>query len=268
MLIRYAGSKSKAVGSIADIISSHCQEAGWDLEYREPFFGAGAVGFHLLAECPELRRVWFNDRDPAICCIWEAARRRPAELAESVLSFEPHVDSFFEYKQSLGALRGMRDVSDRLAVAFEKLACHQMSRNGMGTKSGGPMGGRSQTGDYSVASRYSPKSILKNLGKASSLLNGVRTHPEVCSNLDFEQVIQAPGRAFFYLDPPYVGQGPGLYQFSFDESDHRRVGAPLRRETRPWLLSYDKNPLVLSLYEGWADVRDFTMPYCVLPASV
>ena len=261
MLLRYPGSKTKAVRPITEIITACCETAGWDLEYREPFVGAGAIGFELLRTCPSLRRVWFNDRDPVICCVWERVLRQPDELSAAILAFTPGVDRFHEVKRSLKGLCGMSDVNDRLAVATQKIACHQMSRNGMGTMSGGPMGGRSQSGDCGVSSRYSTDSLIKNVGIASSLLSGVRTHQDVCSNLDFEQVLRAPGRAFIYLDPPYVKQGPGLYQFSFDEGDHRRLAAALRGESRPWLLSYDKHPMILSLYEHWATVREFTMAY-------
>jgi DNA adenine methylase len=58
-----------------------------------------------------------------------------------------------------------------------------------------------------------------------------------------------PGEAFFYLDPPYYKKGPQLYQFSFTDEDHISPAELLRRETRPWLLSYN-DPVILELYQG------------------
>ena len=64
-----------------------------------------------------------------------------------------------------------------------------------------------------------------------------------------------------YLDPPYIEKGPELYQFSFTEDDHRRLARVLRRESRPWLLSYDRHPLVDDLYRGWSHIDGLPMPY-------
>ena len=51
-----------------------------------------------------------------------------------------------------------------------------------------------------------------------------------------------PGKAVFYVDPPYYQARPALYQFSFVQEDHARLARLLRTETRPWLLSYDDHP--------------------------
>ena len=64
-----------------------------------------------------------------------------------------------------------------------------------------------------------------------------------------------PGEAFFYLDPPYYAAGPQLYQFAFTHDDHIRLARLLRRESRPWLLSYDDHPVIYDLYAGWSRIE-------------
>jgi len=47
-----------------------------------------------------------------------------------------------------------------LDVGFKKLAIHQISYSGLGTKSGGPLGGKSQESIYKIDCRWSPKHIV------------------------------------------------------------------------------------------------------------
>ena len=261
MPLRYAGGKTKALKPIVSILKSHFNTAGPNAEYREPFFGGGSVGLRLLQECPEIRRAWFNDRDPAICSVWECIAKRERDLLRMIEDFEPHVDHFYEFQEELRSLSCLADVGNRPDVAFKKIACHRMSYSGLGTKAGGPMGGRGQKGKYDVGCRYNAAAISKKAEEISTRMARVLTPDDFCTCLDFEQVVRAPGPMVLYLDPPYVEKGPELYQFSFTEGDHRRLAGVLRRESRPWLLSYDKHPLVDALYQGWAHVEDITIFY-------
>jgi DNA adenine methylase len=262
-LLRYPGGKGKAADVIVEVLAGFLRTRGPDCEYREPFFGAGAIGLALLTGSPRPRRVWFNDRDPAICCVWESLLRRPQELAATIGSFEPSVDRYTEFNRDLGRLACIADVADRTATALRKIALHRMSFSGLGTRAGGPIGGWEQSGDYGVGDRYRPKRLTAFIDSLSIALSAVQTHPDVCSCLDFEQVLRAPGDAIFYLDPPYFEKGPELYQFAFDDGDHRRLAEALRGEERPWLLSYDRHPAITELYRGWANLDQIALRYSI-----
>src|SRR5262249_1973329 len=149
--------------------------------YCEPFFGAGAIGFKVLSQV-ELKRAWLNDRDPAICCVWERVLRDPQGLQASLCEFVPSVAAFYHFKAELQAIESMADVSDPESVALKKIVCHQMSYSGLGTQAGGAIGGRKQAGRYDVGCRYSLKSLLEDVDKAAELLDRVELHPDVCSN--------------------------------------------------------------------------------------
>jgi DNA adenine methylase len=259
-LLRYPGSKTRALKTILGILRRYFESEGWDAEYREPFFGGGSVGFGLLGRCPQVRRAWFNDRDPAVCSVWESAARRADRLAGRLRDYSPDPDGFFAFRDELRAMAGVADLGDRLEAAFKKVACHRMSRSGYGTK-GGLMGGIKQQGEWGVGCRYNADRLAAYISEAERLLGSVATHPDVCSCLDFEQVIRAPGKMVLYLDPPYFKQGPKLYQFSFSEDDHARLASVLRSESRPWLLSYDAHPAIDELYRGWARIEVIGVPY-------
>lgn len=267
MLFRYPGGKGKVAqvitNRLANFFTSHT-----DYEYREPFFGAGGIGFELLKD-DDLVRIWFNDVDPSIGAVWNSIAHSTdgaQYLKSKVEAFTPSTEKFAEFKEFLLGISSPQDLNNHCIfdVALKKIACHQMSYSGLGTKAGGPIGGILQKSDYGVGCRYSVKTLCKNIDKVDRLISERSWRRGFCTCLDFEEVVlEDASRAFIYLDPPYYEKGPELYQFSFTEDDHRRLADALRRTPHPWLLSYDSHPEVLRLYEGWTDIDQLDFTYTI-----
>lgn len=165
---RYPGGKSKLCNQI---IGKLKQLAGFDrLEYREPFFGGGSIGSILLSQPNNISRIWINDFDLGISALWTSVIRYPDLLKERVMSFVPSVERFDEYKQLLMShdLPVFNPNNDDIALVeygFMKLAIHQISYSGLGTMSGGPLGGREQKSTYPIDCRWSPQYICKKIDK-------------------------------------------------------------------------------------------------------
>ncbi len=256
MLFRYPGGKSKLTHQIVPSINRLLEEYGGRCQYREPFFGTGAIGFNVIQG--GAKDIWINDLDPSVRAVWVTVAQRPGDLKELLHAFTPNVEAFYEFKNDLITLRD-GNIEDPTYLAFVKIACHQMSYSGLGPMAGGPIGGHGQKGRNRIDSRYSLQRLGAKIDRLSALLNSVQTHGNVCTCLDFEKVIKAPGDAVIYLDPPYFEKGNQLYQVGFGNADHKRLAAILKREKRPWLLSYDVNSEILDLYSGWAYMRQVGM---------
>jgi DNA adenine methylase len=76
------------------------------------------------------------------------------------------------------------------------------------------------------------------------------------ANKDFRPLIEYYDghRTFFYLDPPYYissDDSNGYYSVNFRESDHKRLRDVLGSVEGKFLLSYDDDPRVRELYEGF-----------------
>ncbi len=238
MVFRYPGGKTKLLPLLLRVLGQK-----QELPYREPYFGGGSVGLGALAQ-RRVRDAWINDCDPGIAAVWEAVRDHSEELQQRVLGFQPSVESFKLFRSN--SLTNIPlPIVER---ALQKIAVHQMSFSGLGARSGSPMGGFNPPKNvkYGVDCRWSPKSINRKIQTASVLLQGVRV-----TSLDFEQVLSEPGKAFVYLDPPYVEKGPELYQYSHTPSDHTRLAAALKTCPHTWLLSYDDHPDIRRLYAGY-----------------
>lgn len=261
MLIRYPGSKEKIARQIVKVLLrdeslEHLLEKRatlWDdgvsWEYREPFFGAGAVGFRLLGRLPLNCSIWLNDIDYGIVCLWKSARDVPKELCERIEAFTPHVDHYYAFKESDGS----RDM-DVVTTGFRKLALHQMSFSGLGAVSGGPLGGKEQSKKgYPVDCRWSAANLIAAVWRLHDILKAFRKLRITCK--DFAECFTENGRqTLLYCDPPYYAKGPSLYKHSMTDADHERLAQECRSTQHRWAVSYDAAPEILALYAGFPHV--------------
>lgn len=288
MVIRYPGSKGKLAQRLVSVISKYLEER--DVCYVEPFFGAGAIGLRLLSK-PFVKRVWFNDIDPGIFSLWKSVQYYPELLIQRINDFNPCVERFYEYKKELLEIKSANFLSPvtetYVDIGFKKLVVHQLSYSGLGTKSGGPLGGADQKSDYKVDCRWSPKQLKKEILRLNTLFREKMyvkqeiaklndgypvTHTRyeegaTITSLSYVELLTGPAAdCFIYLDPPYYVKGPELYQFSFTDEDHERLANLLSLNDSPWLLSYDDCPKIRSLY-SYAAMREVPLNYTINGAT-
>ena len=259
-LIRYPGSKAKLWRPIFESMPDEISLEMWSFtdpwEYREPFFGAGAIGFRVLRSIDERSSVWLNDKDYGIACLWQTVKESPEELCKRIEGFTPSPKAFEKFKSEDG-----KKSIDPIRLGFQKLAMHQMSVSGFGAKSGTCLGGRSQqSSKYTVDCRWNPIRLIAKVRQRSRDLSRFGRRLKITSG-DFEKVISgAPSKCFCYLDPPYVEKGSMLYVHSMSMEDHTRLAAKLESLSCRWLLSYDDNDLVRRLYKSM-NIREVEVRY-------
>lgn len=258
---RYPGGKSKLRDQITDCLVEQADEDG--LEYREPFFGGGSIGLKFLGE-KDIPKIWVNDKDVGIACLWTAVIQYPDDLKDRVRSFKPSVDSFYAIRNELTAVSAMPKQRWKIVdLGFKKLAIHQISYSGLGTKSGGPLGGVDQKSNYKIDCRWSPEYICKKVDKLHQQFGVIEVREGGCTNMDFAEVIEDTAcDALIYLDPPYYVKGNDLYQHGFTVEDHERLAASLRDTSHAWVLSYDDCFEVRNLYK-WACVTTLDVNYSI-----
>lgn len=260
-LFRYPGGKTKLLKPILaklNMVGENCEE------YREPFFGGGSVGCHV-----PYQRLWINDKDIGLACLWTALiKGYEDELCALVERFEPSVDAYLRFKEELLHLEDVWPIPDGqirtvVNIGFKKLAIHQLSYSGLGTKSGGPLGGMTQTSAYKVDCRWNPSRICQKMRTLAATWRGKIFRHASCTMLDFQHLIEdGQSSALIYLDPPYFVKGNDLYQCGFTQDDHIRLAECLRRTEHKWVLSYDDAPEIRDLY-GWASMESVDVNYSI-----
>jgi DNA adenine methylase len=250
---RYPGGKSKLQNQIIAKLNYMADISNF--EYREPFFGGGSIGLKLLQDNYNFKRIWINDFDTGISCLWTTLINCPDLLKDQVIKFVPSTDAFYKFKNEL--INIPSEFTSDIDIAnygFKKLAIHQISYSGLGTKSGGPLGGKGQKSKYKIDCRWSPTYICKKIDMLHQKFSQVIVRDEKCTNLDFEKLIlDNKYDAIIYLDPPYFDTGETLYQCAFTKDDHYRLVDALKHTDHYWVLSYDNCEEIIELYK-WANI--------------
>lgn len=266
-MLRYPGGKSRLKREILRYMYNfHDQNQTKQWLYIEPFAGALSVGLSVM-EWDFVKEVFINDKDFGITCFWNSVISFPNELCALIEKFEPSVDKFFEFQDFLLKEPTGSTMSVVTEIGFKKLSIHQMSYSGLGTKAGGPIGGRTQSSNYDVGCRWNAKNLIKEIWATHNLFKSKKIrNPGCCTNWDFEDCldhsIKSQDATFFYLDPPYYVKGNELYQHSFSQSDHERMRDLLRDDDRPWVLSYDDCPEIRAMYD-WAAITEIQANYTI-----
>ncbi len=261
-LIRYPGSKERLADQVLRFFPDDTVSPLWmnqnRMKYVEPFFGAGAIGFRMLSLLPPGTSAEVWDIDYGIVCLWQAVQNDPESLIKRIVGFVPSAQAYRQFKED----DGRRDLI-YIESGFRKLALHQMSFSGLGAKSGGPLGGKSQDNDlYNVSCRWSAEKLAADVMRLHGLLQK-RARVQIKYG-HFNASIVDDKSAFLYCDPPYYAVGEQLYKHHMQHDDHVLLRDMLfdLKQSR-WVLSYDDHPVIRGLYEKWAEIYEMKTTYTI-----
>lgn len=258
--MRYPGGKSKLRKPILESLGKFYKPG---MEYREPFFGGGSIGLEFFAST-KAKKLWFNDKDPGIVCLWKSVFSHKEEFKKKIVEFVPSIQAFKDFKSELLGLNDIpSDPYQIVDIGFKKLAIHQISYSGLGTKSGGPLGGEAQESKYKVDCRWSPSYICKKIDKINGEFSSCELRGDGCTNLDYLALIEDSScDSILFCDPPYYEKGEDLYQCAFKEEDHIQLAEALKKSVHPWVLTYDSHEFIENLY-SWASVERLDVNYSI-----
>lgn len=259
--------------------------------FADLFVGGGSVTVAAAERYPTAH-ITVNDLNAGIAAFWSvAAAGRCADLATLVSEALPSVDLFDREQLFLAEYSPIDDPygQETIRAAYATLLLHRLSHGSMGLR---PRAGRYfgtdgkhresetaddiffkwvpdeittrwSTGEYvleldprdrPLTGRWAPKSTVRNLASLAPLAGRLTVRNG--------RAWEVPGEwDCLYLDPPYVAEGPALYQLSMTTAEHHALADWLHERDR-WVLSYDDHPLVRELY-SWATISEFTASYTV-----
>jgi len=240
--LRYPGGKQKAMQQIAPMLPANANE------YREPMVGGGSVYFHARS-VGLANSYWINDLFSELVAFWRSTQDQETcvRLTRELEALRASFKSVKDIKRFFLKARNEK-VSDDYRAALLFFFFNRVTFSGT-TRAGG----------FSAAAslqRFTPSSI-ERLHPLPAALKDTKI-----TSLDFESVINAPGKdVFIFLDPPYFtatrlyGRSGELHEF-----DHERLAEILRASNHRFLVTYDDCEKIRELY-SWANIKPWALQY-------
>lgn len=233
--MRYPGGKFYALPYIMPYIQCVPHD-----EYREPFFGGGAVFFAK----EKVNYSIINDLESEIIDFYKfiqdpkKAEALIGKLDKEVATRERHT----EVKQMIP--------QSELEAAFKTYYLNRTSYSGIIHI---PAWG------YAEGKSSPPQNWGKFVRDASNKLKDVAIYSE-----DYKVILDLPAKGstvFAYLDPPYYhADTKRAYTLPFSETDHARLANDLKKVNYHFCLSYDDCEEVRQLYD-WAYIYSAVWNY-------
>lgn len=236
--LRYPGGKQKVTPFIREILI----ENNIDGHYVEPYAGGAGVAISLLLS-NHIKSIHLNDSDIRIYAFWHAVKYDNERFCSKIASASLTID---EWKKQKEILNNPLDY-DLFEVGFSTFFMNRCNRSGV--LKAGVIGGINQDGNYKMDARFSRNDLIRRIE-----LIGIFSDKISLSNLDAEELIEVyipmlDDNSLIYFDPPYFNKAKDLYLNSYVKEDHRRLSEKIQNEVnKPWILSYDNVPEIVSLY--------------------
>jgi len=248
--LRYPGGKSRVAKLFADYMPRHA-------EYREIFFGGGAVFFHKA----KAESSWLNDLHPGLYAFWVALRDHYDAFAALCEEQEGDLRELFNYWASRRDLMTAHDDHAIVERAVQYFFINRTVWSGRVVYDPTRQS-RLYFSNPQGWSRLDRR--LAHLKRVSEKLQGTKI---TC--LPFEYCLDdaLPG-TFIYCDPPYMrdslcSRTDKLYDKEFPVEAHELLARLLAKSKARVMVSYDDCPETRKLYRSkrWR-IEELKWKYC------
>lgn len=256
MIFRYPGGKAKK--SVREKIFSLFPENY--SEYRETMVGGGGIFFHV----PVDKKRWINDLDVNLISVYQALKTNSKKFIDDCRKIKPASKN----EKLASARDGKKLYNSRLKRVFdnfvEKTSSDPALRYFFIHRT--VWAGRVR---YDLKSRLyfsnpSGWNIVKTnkLESAADILKDAKV-----TSLNYEKLLFEDGKdVLIYIDPPYVvntelSNTSRLYFHNFEKEDHIKLCENLKKCKHKFILSYDNNDFIKSLYKSFEIVEE-QWTYC------
>lgn len=257
--LRYPGGKARMSTFLADTFIR--QSGPMDIEvWVEPFAGGAGAGLTLLDQ-GVVSELWLTESNPALAALWRVIASDGHRFADLVAHTVPDLSVWGNARELIAANAAGEDVNDP-DLAFAAFILNRCSRSGMVNPAVGPIGGKNQTGRWSLQSRFNGPALADRIRRVADFGDAVR----IGEGDAIDRIADLAGsgvehEVFLFVDPPYIREGNRLYAQGMTMGDHERLAEALHGCPSPWVLTYDDEPCVhQTLYPGMR-VLEYEIPH-------
>ena len=188
--LRYPGGKASIAPALLEDIDAEV--------WFEPFSGGAGVGLRALFD-GVVEELWLAESDPVVRGLWEWIIDDAESLAEAVERLRPDLDLFYRSRQIIAG--GTAEVCD---LVLAGLVVNRCSHSGIIAGNVGPVGGKSQSGKYTVAARFDPDALARRIRLLAPLASRMRmVGADGIEALESLATSGADDDVVVFADPPY-----------------------------------------------------------------
>jgi DNA adenine methylase len=240
--LRYPGGKAALTGFLTDTIDLNELRG---CAYYEPYAGGAGAALGLLTQ-DVVSELYLNDADQRVHAFWHSALTVSDHFVDRISNVPLTIKEWHRQHDICSNPGGF----SRFDVGFAAFFMNRCNRSGVLTGAG-PIGGYAQAGAWRMDVRFNRTALAERILNLGRLRDRIRLSGEDAIVFLKRSLPRgrARGQVFVYLDPPYVIKGQRLYLNAYGPRDHAALARFLRaQKTLPWLVSYDDNELVRTLY--------------------
>jgi len=210
--------------------------------YIEPFAGGAGLAMELLFR-NEVSKVILNDIDKSIYSVWYSILNNTEEMINLISEIDLTLDNWYNQKK----IQENKENATLLDLGFSTLFLNRTNRSGI--IGAGPIGGKSQNGNYKLDCRFNKEDIISRILLIASRKSDIKFYNYDAIHFTNRIVSRQQKKTFVFFDPPYHEKGPGLYLNSFNDSDHRNLASKIKDIKQHWIVTYDNTDFIKSLYD-------------------
>lgn len=236
--LRYPGGKRRLVPFVKTLLKLNGLR---DIQYAEPYAGGAAIALALLFE-EYAADVHINDLSRPVYAFWYSALNDTDGLCKRIESTDVSMKEW--HKQ-----RAIYD--DRATASLDDLGLATLflnRTNRSGIISGGVIGGKAQSGEWSLDVRFNKTELIQRIRKIGRYRSRIHLHQLDALQFTTSVVSNLGPKSFAFYDPPYIENGDGLYLNDYDLDGHKQVSVGVTSLTFPWVVTYDHAAVAARLY--------------------
>lgn len=224
--------------------------------YMEPFSGGAGLALKLLMN-NDVKRIVINDLDFAIYSFWHNVLYDTDKFCNDIENIKVNLDEWEKQKY----IYNNQDNYSMYEIGLATFFLNRTNRSGI--IKGGAIGGKKQEGKYKIDCRFNKKVLIQKIKEIEKYKDRIKLFNYDAN--DFIKIVvmrQKNNNYFIYFDPPYIKKGPELYKNHFNLKEHTYLSEGIKEKLseKNWIVTYDENKLVYSLYENF-QIINFDLKY-------